>query len=483
MSLAECLDLALSQNLDLQIEHLSSDIAHYNLTGAYGAYVPNVTLGARHDTAEGVGEFDYRKFNPYYPYELDTDSGGPSLTGRLPLGFSYSFDASAGQRRDVTDFTGNPDLAKFFPPNGIRSTNNYFAELGLSVRQHLLKDFWIDRDWETLLWRRADARISEAALRFQVMRTVLAVELAFYDYLASCEQVRVQEMALTLRQQFVAETRRRVEVGDLPPLDYEQAQTQLQNTLTALAAAREASANLQNALKVVLTDNFRDWAEVDLRPAGALVARKTDANRQRSFQNALTNRPDLVEARLAIQKSAVTVRFQQNQLFPALDFVGRYGGVGVNSDLGGSMAQAMSFHVPNYFYGVVLSFPLDNVAERNSYRASKAAKQIAELQLKKAEQCVLQEVADYLNQVEWRYAQTDSTRKAREYAEAALAAEEKKLANGLSTTYMVLQLQEVLTAARTAEIVALASYNKAYAQFTFAEGANLEAHRIRLDGK
>ena len=51
-----------------------------------------------------------------------------------------------------------------------------------------------------------------------------------------------------------------------------------------------------------------------------------------------------------------------------------------------------------------------------------------------------------------------------------LLAEEKKLENGLTTTFMVLQMQEILTAALTAEAQALVDYNKALAQLAFAEG-------------
>jgi len=52
------------------------------------------------------------------------------------------------------------------------------------------------------------------------------------------------------------------------------------------------------------------------------------------------------------------------------------------------------------------------------------------------------------------------------------------LANGLSTSFIVLQLQETLTAARTAELQALADYNKALAQLTFAEGRSLDKYHL-----
>jgi outer membrane protein TolC len=64
-----------------------------------------------------------------------------------------------------------------------------------------------------------------------------------------------------------------------------------------------------------------------------------------------------------------------------------------------------------------------------------------------------------------------------------LAAEVKKLQNGLSTAFFVLQLQETLTAARMAELQALADYNKIIAQLAFAEGSTLEKYHLSVDVK
>jgi outer membrane protein TolC len=207
LSMRECFDLALRRNLDLQIEYLTADIARYNLSGAYGAYVPTFSFNARHDFVSQPADYDPHKFNPDFPYELNADTLGPALNGQLPMGLSYDLGAFAREDNAVTDFRGDPSDARFYP-DGIRRTNNYYADAGLTLRQHLLKDFWIDPDRQTLLVRRKDLKISQQAVRFQVMKTVLAVELGYYDLVAAREQVRVQEKALELRQQLVSETRR-----------------------------------------------------------------------------------------------------------------------------------------------------------------------------------------------------------------------------------------------------------------------------------
>ena len=470
LSLRECVEMAITRNFDVQLERLSADIARYNLDTSYGAYVPIFSFQARRDFVSQPGDFDPKKTGFDSPYEETIDSAGPTLSGRIPFGLSYDLSGVLSERNARTTL---PSTNSTFP-TGIRQTNNYFAEAGLNLRQHLLKDFWVDQDSTTIVLRRKDLKISQQSFRFVLMKTVLAVEFAYYDLIVAREGTIVQERALELRRQLVTETIRRVQVGDLPPLDSEQAETQLQNTITALTAAREMFVARQNALKNLLTDNFKDWVDADLEPSETLVAVPAGANRAVSSLYALKTRPDLIEARIAVEKNDALVKFRFNQLLPAIDVIGGYS----RQDIAATVSDTFHLRDPLYSYGVVLTMPLSNLAERGKYRATKADRQIATLQLKRAEQQVLVEVADVVNRVESRFSQVGSTQKARSYAETALAAEQKKLANGLSTSFIVLQLQETLTAARTAELQALADYNKALAQLTFAEGRSLDKYHL-----
>jgi outer membrane protein TolC len=488
LSLRDCLDLALSHNLHLRIEHLTFEIAGDALSSAYGVYSPTYKFDASHGFDTILGDPDPRKFNPYFPAEITTEQMGSQLSGLAPFGFSYDLGGFVRKTEVNTDFASDPEDAAYFP-SGNRRTNYYNAGGGLTMRQHFLKDFWIDSDREVILTRRTDLKMSEQALRFQIMTTLLAVELAYDDLIDAREEIVVQEQALKLRREFVAETKRRVQVGELPPLDDAQAETQLENTLTALAAAREVYAARQNTLVGLLTDNYKEWADLDVQATDQLQALPADVNRSRSFQSALTNRPDLIEARLNVQKAAVMVKFRLNQLFPSLDMVGGYGGSANPTDSSPFLSDvfafrnAFSFHNPEYSYGVVLSFPLDNISERGNYRASKASKKIAELQLQNAEQSVLLQVGDFVNRVGSRFSQVASTHQARIYAEEALKSETEKFQNGFATSFEVLQFQQILISARTAEIRAEDDYNKILAQLAFAEGTILERHHLSLEVK
>lgn len=105
------------------------------------------------------------------------------------------------------------------------------------------------------------------------------------------------------------------------------------------------------------------------------------------------------------------------------------------------------------------------------------------LQLKQLEQRIIVEIDNAVRQARTAFEKIESTRQARLYAESALDAEQKKLENGRSTSFFVLQLQRDLTAARSAEIRALADYNKTLANLALSEGTTLEKNNIGLELK
>ena len=108
ISLSKCIDLALSRNLDLRIEHLMTEAAGYSLSSAYGAYNPIFSVGAQHAFISQQGDFDVRKFNDYFPAELNTDLLQSSLNGQLPLGLSYDLGVTSLYKDARTDFSSNP---------------------------------------------------------------------------------------------------------------------------------------------------------------------------------------------------------------------------------------------------------------------------------------------------------------------------------------------------------------------------------------
>jgi len=100
--------------------------------------------------------------------------------------------------------------------------------------------------------------------------------------------------------------------------------------------------------------------------------------------------------------------------------------------------------------------------------------------LKRLEQDIIVEVENAVGQVRTNLKRLDATRAATRLAEESLKAEEAKLREGISTSFLVLQARTELAAVRSAEIRARADYNKSLVDLARVEGATLQKHNITL---
>jgi outer membrane protein TolC len=291
----------------------------------------------------------------------------------------------------------------------------------------------------------------------------------------------VHQQALVLAQQLLSESRRRVEAGDLAPLNVKLAESQAETVQANITVAEQLRVERQNALKSLLSDNLENWVNVEIDPAETLIATETPLDRQASWLAALANRPDLEELRLELEKRNVLVRYARNQLYPNLDLIGGVGVQAYGAGAGQAWTTVRNGQQSFYSVGIMLSMPLSRTAARNNHKASKAAQEQATLRLQRQEQKAFLRVDTAIKGVESAFSRVESTRKARGYAEDALAAEQKKFQTGASTSFLVQEFQRNLTAARTAEIQALADYHKAIATLHLEEGTTLIKHDVEVN--
>ena len=386
-------------------------------------------------------------------------------------------------RRPVlrTDFSISPHDSSEFPPSGVRFTNQFVGFTGISLRQPLLKDFWIDSVRQRIWVNKKVLKISELALRQQIMLVVTKVQLAYFELVFAREKLKVIEQSRTLAQQLLTETRSRVRVGELPILEATQAESHFQSAQANVLAAQQGVAEQEDALKALLSDDFRAWADVVLEPTDALLPKPVAFNRADSWQAAHAQRPDYLQAKLDLERRDIVLRYEFNQLFPNLDLVGDYGARSAQTSFESVAGELRDSTHPSYSYGVIFSMPLGNQTARSRYKATRAERQQALLQFKKLEQDILVQIDIAIKAASSQFQRLDATRAARAFAETALQAEEKKFTHGLSTGFIVLEYQQRLTDARSTELRALTDYNKGLVQLALTEGAALEKGDLELD--
>ena len=464
MSLDDCVRQALEQNFDVRIERYNPQISRYDLSAAYGGYDPIFSISGQHDYSESGGNVSASIPGT----KSDANSFSSSVGGLLPFGRTYNLFGN------ISETYGNARSNSFDGTSG---------RVGINLTQPLLKNFWIDGTRLNIRVAKNRLKYSEQGLRLRMIDVVTLVEQAYYDLIAARENVKVQQSALELAERLLAENKKRVEVGSMAPLDQKQAESQLASSRADLISAQRAVTAQENVLKSLLSEDYRKIHDIDIEPAEGLTAPVMIFNLQDSWSKGMTQRSDLQQAKLDLERQGIQLKYDRNQLFPELDLFGTYGH-GANSadvvEFSDGFNQFRTGDRPFYTYGAQLSIPLSNIGPRNRYKATKLSAAQAVLVFKKLEQGVLIQIDDGIKQAQSNYERVDATRAAREYAEAALDAEQKKLASGKSTSFFVLQLQKDLTAARSAEIAALADYNKSLAALAQVEGTTLDRRGINV---
>ncbi|HWF19673.1 MAG TPA: TolC family protein [Verrucomicrobiae bacterium] len=476
LTLDECIKIALEHNLDIQIQEFNPIIDQYALNVNFGTYEPLFTFSGTKSYNDTTGGLNPQTQTPFGGNVSEADTYVPGIKGVLPTGLQYDISGNLQRISELGAINSNTPLhylQPFFP-----------ATAGISLTQPLLKNFWIDNTRLQIQLSRATLKISEAALRLQIMTTVTSVKSAYYNLLYGRDNVRANQTAYQLAEQLVNENLKRVEVGALAPLDEKQSESQAAASLAAVHAAEFQLGGYENTLKNLLTDNYSEWADVTIIPAEELVAVPQDVNLQESWRRAVAERPDLIEAKLRVEAQNVTLKYDFNQLFPELDVTGSYGRNATDATFDDTLADLRRGSHSYYSYGAFVSIPLGgNYTARNQYKSGKATLKQLLLTLKQTEQTILIAVDNDVGNIQSTLQQAYATRDARIYAQEALDAERKKLENGKSTSFIVLQLISNLTTARVAEIQALANYNIAVSQLALDEGSTLEANHIQLNVK
>jgi outer membrane protein TolC len=471
MSLADCIQSALAHNFYVQIERYNPQISLFDLNAAYSGYDPTFTASGQHNFNDSGASYQNGQVVAGSQYNENSFNSG--FAGGTPWGLTYNLSGN------ISDTYGKQGAASnFFLPFESSS-----GQIGVTLTQPLLKNFWIDATRLNIRVAKNQLQQSEQSLRQQIINQVTAVANAYYELIYAQQNVQVQTNALQLAQTQLDQDQQRLQIGTLAVLSVQQDQSQVAQNQANLIAAQSTLDTDQNILKNLLTDDYSKSYGVDIQPSETLSAAMQSFDLQDSWNKGMTERPDLLQAKLNVEQKGIQLKYYRNQLFPELDLIGSYGFNGAGQEYSDAFYQFDQGNRPFYSYGAQMTVPLGNIGPRNQYKATKATLQQILLQLKQIEQNVMVEIDNAVKTAQSNYQSAEATKQARIYAEAALDAEQKTYAVGKATTFEVLTYQNNLTAARSQEIRALANYNESLANLDAQEGDTLERYNINLEAK
>ena len=482
VTLEQCIQLALENNLSLRITNYQPRLAALNLRGAYGAYDPRFSLGGTDSFRESKGRQNPLEFT-IPSSETDSFRHNIGLNGVTPFGTRYSMGLNSSE-------TTGTDSRDF--PFG-----SYGTGFGASITQPLLRGAWIDGTRMNIKLQKQQVESSSLTVIRQITQTVSSVELAYYALIASRENVKVAEETLSLTEQNFSNQKRRAEVGTLAKSQLPQLEAELYSQKASLLSVQNMYADSVNTLKRLLTDDFGAVLATELLPVGELNPVQTVFSLNDSWDKALNQRPEILQSQISLENADIRLRYNKNQLYPQLDLRATYGLSGSDSavvkfmDKTPFVESSASFNnafrdvrrgdYPNYSIGLQFSIPIPNRSARASYETAQALKEQAVLQHKELEQSIMVEIDRLIRDAEYRFEQITVSRQARLSSELALQNETKRYNEGAIENYQVLQAQRDLTNRRYSEINAKVQYLTALSRLAQAEGSTLENNNINVD--
>ena len=531
LTLEQCIQLALENNLNLRISNYTPRLSALSLQRVYSGYDPRFTFGTTAGNRVSKGRQNPLQFE-IPKSETDSFDHNYSLNGILPTNTRYGIN-----------LRGNESV-------GLRDTGpfgSYGSSASIRLTQPLLRDAWSgDSIRMNIKLQKLQINNSSLTVLLQIMRTVLSVEEAYYGLIASRENVKVAEETLALTEKNFSNQERRAEVGTLAKSQLPQLEAEVLSQQASLLSVRNSYADSINNLKRLLTDDFAAAQDIDILPVGELNPVQTVFSRNDSWDKALNQHPDILQSKIALESADIDLKYSKNQLYPQLDLTAMYALTGNDNALlsyrhpdgttgryplyeskprideknGGRLVQTYlkedgeiyyapapdargerlstpfvgrdanfsrafrdirGMDYPYYSVGVTLSIPIPNRSARANYKASQLQNERAVLQHKELEQTILVNIDGLIRDAEYRFEQITVTRQARLSSELALENDTKRYNEGAIENYQVLQAQRDLTNRRYAEINAKVQYLTALSRLALAEGSTLDNNNINVD--
>ena len=148
---------------------------------------------------------------------------------------------------------------------------------------------------------------------------------------------------------------------------------------------------------------------------------------------------------------------------------------------GQDLRNLSTFGTRNITVGVAISFPIHNKTAEANLAGARIQKEQLQASYRSQDQAIEMDVRNAAQAVDTAQKRVIASRLARESAEQQLVGEQKLYEVGRSTTFLLLQRQNELTAARTNELQSQTDYNKALADLQRATAATLRINNVVVE--
>ena len=466
LTVDEAVRMALQNNLGIQAERLGPEIQTFGVAQARAAFAPNLFSNTTTRSSTQPPDFFASGFvaGATTAERVQTNFGVEQQLGWGGSRYSVSLDALRATTTGQQEF--NPQLG---------------STLSASYVQPLLRNFRIDNFRQQVMVSQKNLEIADLQLRQQITVTTRAVKSAYFDLVGAIAGLQVARQSLDLALESLRNNRTRVEVGTMAPIDIIEAEAEVSSNEEAVINAEARIKTAEDRLRaLIMNPAQQDFWTVRLEPAEQPTVTPTAIDIESAVANALANRTDIAQTRKRIETTEINIDYLGNQKLPAVDLVANYNTVGVagtqlvfvpgsfppevdtqvQRSFGDALRDVFGNQFKTWSVQLQVSYPIGTSPAEAGLAATKLQREQELTTLRDLEMQIATTVRDVGRQVTTNLKRVEATRKAREFAERRLEAEQKRFTVGLSTTFQLFQAQRDLARQRQNELNAIIDYNR-----------------------
>jgi outer membrane protein TolC len=484
-SLQECLAIALKNNIALGIKIVQVERQEGLLNLAKEKFLP--TLAFQLGKAK-TNTPSYSWIDAEGAISAESQQISGQLTQALWLGGSFSLNV------DTSQYESNQRFQTINP--------RYEGAVTFKLVQPLLRDMGNRISRKSIIIAGHNRNISANELKTALLETIYRVEELYWNLVFAERNLEAKAQALKLAEDLLHKNRKMAELGVIAEIEILSAEAE---TASRQAEILEGRALLENSREELYsTINLgaeNGGAGIMIRPGDDPRREESKVDIEETLRQALTNRPDYLNTGIVLKSKNLELGYAKNQMLPALNLNFQYWSPGLsgtqiiyrNNDpftgeviglIPGAVADAfknaLKFNYKNWTLYLSLDIPLNSFFSHGAYSAARMERREMQLRRLDLERQISLEVSTVARSVTSSFQRIQATRSARELAEKKLAAEEKRQAAGLSTSYMVLQFQRDFALTMSTELRALCDYNLALARLEKITGTSLQTRHIEF---
>lgn len=493
LSIDEAIALGLQNNLDVEVNRYQPYVSQLDSEAAWGAYDPTFSGQVDYNDSRTRNTF---AINRNQSNEIDALGGKTGLTALIPY-WGASVELSFDGRRTKTNNT----IEALSP--------KYESGLMIGGTVPLMRGLVWNQPWTQVKTLRLNYDADLDNFTTSVMNTVQQIISAYWNLVATKEQVRVALKSLESNNALLDQTRTQYEVGVVSKVEVVQAEAGVANSEFNLIVARNTYRNAQDSLiAAVLGNRLRAATTLTFDPTTRPeFSSVRPVNLNHAVETAFARRPELAAAQRRLDQGEVQLKFAKNQRLPQVDLNVSYRTAGVegrqNPDLidftatppgpapPGSVAEGSFGDTTNSYFATgaprgvtamgVVSIPLGNVTARKNVSKARIELRRANSQITQLKQQIIVSVRAAARGLLASAHGVEAAERRRIAAKEQLRAERIRLEHGESTPFDVLQRESDLVDAESQKISALQSFRNAQATLERERGTILDTWDVAID--